>query len=216
MKTAKHLQHKTFGYAEFPMPQPEQFLKKDEGIIRRHYERPKTSYTRCTSRRPPIPHIDELKKSRSMQNFDEEKNFKLINIKRAKSAFLRNKPGPKCFEQTPPVYINAPKYGKVPRYLLKINKQLENMEIESKKREEIEGNQNKEIRFISQEEKNKLLEGLQYNWELMQKEYKRMPLLIDTVPKMMRKTKLENSLKSLEKDICLLNSVSNSIFIIPN
>lgn len=216
MKTAKHLQHKTFGFAELPLPTPEKFLKKDEGV-RRHYERPKTSHVRCTLRRPPIPHLDELKKVQSMQNLEQEKNFKLINIKRAKSAFLRNKPGPKCFEQTPPVYINTPKYGRVPRYLLNINEQLRNMEIESKKRqEEIEGVQKQDIRFISQEEKNNLLEGLQYNWDLMQKDYQKMPLLIDTVPKMMRKTKLENNLKRLERDICLLNSNANCIFILPN
>jgi Calmodulin-binding len=177
MKAARHLQHKTFGFAEIPLPTPDKFLKKDEGV-RRHYERPKTSHQRCTLRRPPIPNLDDLKKAQSMQNLEGEKNFKLINIKRAKSAFLRNKPGPKKFEQTPPVYINKPKYGKVPRYLLNITEQLQKMEIESRKREEeIEGNQKKDIRFISHEDKNKLLEGLQHNWELMQKEYQKMPLL---------------------------------------
>jgi hypothetical protein len=216
MKTAKHLQHKTFGFAELPLPTPDKFLKKDEGV-QRNYQRPKTSHARCTLRRPPIPHIDELKKAQSMQSFEQEKNFKVINIERAKSAFIRNKPGPKCFEQTPPIYINAPKFGKVPRYLLNIKEQLRRLEIESKRRqEEIEGNKNKNIQFVSQEEKTKLLEGLQHNWDLMQKEYKRMPLLIDTVPKMLRKTKLENQLKSLERDICLLNSNANCIFISRN
>ena len=216
MKTARHLQHKTFGFAVIPLPNPDQFLKKDEGV-QRHYQRPKTSHLRCTLRRPPIPRLDELKKAESMLNIEEEKNFKVINIIRAKSAFIRNKPGPKCFEQSPPVYINAPKFGKVPKYLINIKYQLRRMEIESKKRqEEIEGNQNKDVQYISQEEKNKLLEGLQHNWNLMQKEYQKMPLLIDTVPKMIRKTKLENQLKSLERDICLLNTNANCIFITPN
>lgn len=216
MKTDRHLQHKTFGFAEISLPSPKEFLRKDEGT-RTRYERPKTSHARCTLRRPPIPHLDELRSAQSMQNLQEDKNFKLINIKRAKSAFLRGKPGPKCFEQTPPVYINTPKYGKVPRYLIKINEQLQRMELEEKrKREEEEGNRNKDIRVISQEEKNKLLEGLQHNWDLMQKEYQKMPLLIDTVPKMLRKTKLENNLKSLERDICLLNSNSNCIYILPS
>jgi hypothetical protein len=35
-----------------------------------------------------------------------------------------------------------------------------------------------------------------------------MPLLIDTVPKVLRKTKLEKELKSIEKDICLLKTDS--------
>ena len=216
MKTAKHLQHKTFGYAEVPLPSPHNFLKKDEGI-RQRYERPKTSHPRCNLRRPPIPHLDELRSAQSMQDLHDEKNFKLINIIRAKSAFLRNKPGPKSFEQMPPVFITKPKFGKVPRYLIQINEQLKRMELEEKrKREEEEGNRNKNIRVISEEEKKKLLEGLQHNWDLMQKEYQRMPLLIDTVPKMLRKTKLENNLKSLERDIALLNSSKNNIYIVPN
>jgi hypothetical protein len=215
MKTSKHLQHKTFGFAELPLPTPEKYLKKDEGI-QRCYERPKTSHARCNLRRPPIPHLDELKKIQSMQNLKIEKNFKVINIKRAKSAFIRNKPGPKCFEQTPPVYIHQRKYGKVPNYLIKINEQLQRMELDAIKREEeTRGRQDKDIRVISFEEKKNLLEGLQHNWELMQKEYKKMPLLIDTVPKQLRKTKLENNLKSLERDICLLNSSSNRIYIQP-
>lgn len=216
MKTAKHLQHRTFGFAEVPLPSPHEFLRKDEGT-RKRYERPKTSHARCTLRRPPIPHIDDLRNAQSLHNWNEEKNFKVINIKRAKSAILRNKPGPKCFEQSPPVYINTPKFGKVPQYLIKINEQLQRMELEEKrKQEEEEGNRNKDIRVISQKEKNNLLEGLQHNWNIMQKEYQSMPLLIDTVPKMLRKTKLENNLKSLERDICLLNSSSNCIYILPN
>lgn len=214
MKTAKHLQHKTFGFAEIPLPSPDQFLRKDEGI-RRQYERPLTSHPRCTLRRPPIPHLDELKKAKSMQNLQAEKNFKIINIIRAKSA-LRNKPGPKCFEQRAPVYINAPKYGKVPRYLTSINEQLRRMQIESQKQQQEMEEQSKDITVITAEEKNKLLEGLRHNWDLMQKEYQKMPLLIDTVPKQMRKTKLENNLKSLERDICLLNTNSNCIYILPN
>lgn len=130
---------------------------------------------------------------------------------------MRGKLGPKCFEQTPPVYINKPKFGKVPRYLMNINEQLRRMELDTKKQqEELEGKRNEDIRIVSSEEKKKLLEGLQHNWDLMQKEYQKMPLLIDTVPKQLRKTKLENNLKSLERDICLLNSNSNCIYILPN
>lgn len=216
MKTAKHLQHKTFGYAEISLPSPDQFLRKDDGI-RFHYERPKTSHVRCTMRRPPIPHLNELKSTQSMMDLQDEKNFKLINIKRASSAVLRNKPGPKCFEQMAPVYIRTPKYGKVPQYLMNINDQLCKLKLEAKRQqEELEGCKNKDISVVTPEEKGKLLDGLRHNWNLMQMEYQKMPLLIDTVPKMIRKTKLEENLKSLERDICLLNTNSNCIYILPN
>lgn len=214
MKTAKHLQHRTFGFAEIPLPSPDKFLRKDEGI-RQNYIRPKTSHPRCTLRRPPIPHLDELKKAQSMQNLDEEKNFMRININRAKSAVLRSKPGPRCFEQTPPVYIRTEKYGNVPRYLHRITDQLRRMELAEKKRqEELAGKQDENVRVVTRDEKLELLKGLQKNWDGLQEEYKRMPLLIDTVPKMIRKTKLENNLKSLERDICLLNSSANKIYIV--
>lgn len=152
-----------------------------------------------------------------MTNLNSEKNFKLINIERAKSAVLRNKPGPKCFEQSAPVYINQPKFGNVPNYLIKINDSLKRMELEAKRQEEDHVKEcDKNIRVIDHDEKRNLLEGLKHNWSLMQKEYQRMPLLIDTVPKMIRKTKLENQLKSLERDICLLNTNSSCIFILPS
>lgn len=61
-------------------------------------------------------------------------------------------------------------------------------------------------RAISDEERETLLKGLQHNWRIMQQEYQRMPLLIDTVPKKLRKTKLEKELKNIERDICMLKT----------
>jgi Calmodulin-binding len=153
-----------------------------------------------------------------MQNVNEERNFKLINIERAKSAVVRNPPGPKCFEQKPPVYIHQSKFGKCPKYLENIKenmRRMQEMSLREKEREKHE-RESKNIRVISQEDKQKLLEGLKHNWQKLQEEYQKMPLLIDSVPKTIRKTKLEANLKSLEKDICLLNTNSSRIFILPD
>lgn len=49
-------------------------------------------------------------------------------------------------------------------------------------------------------------QGLKQNWEDMQKHYQALPLMIDTIPKMVRKTKMENTLKDLEKDILLIEN----------
>lgn len=150
-----------------------------------------------------------------MQNLSE-KNFKLINIKRAKSAVLRGAPGPKCFEQTPPSYVHKPKYGNVPKYLHKMNEQIKRLkEMNLREQQERERKEeSKKIRVITQEQKSELLEGLKHNWHKLQEEYQKMPLLIDSVPKTIRKTKLENNLKSLERDICLLNNNTSRIFIV--
>lgn len=204
--------HKTFGYAEAPLPTPDNFLKRDEGI---RFIRPRTCDPRCcTSRRPPVPKHNELNRTTTELNLNNEKNFKLVNIMRAKSAVARNT-GPKCFEQTPPSYILAPKYGKVPKYLKKMSEKQMQMELMAKQAVDNSNVQN-DCRRIPHEEKQQLLNGLKHNWDLLQKEYQRMPLLIDTIPKMLRKTKLENNLKQLEKDICLLNSNHNSIYIVSN
>lgn len=216
LKNSQFLKHKTFGLPE-EISCPDNYLKKDEGI-RRHYERPKTSYSQCTSRRPPVPKHNELDKTLSMYAIgNENKNFKLINIKRAKTAQTRTSSSAKCFEQQPPIYIYKPKYGKVPKYLQNL-KETNNKLNEIKLKEELLKNERdqKQIRVVDEEEKKQLLDGLKHNWQKLQEEYQKMPLLIDSVPKMIRKTKLENNLKSLERDICLLNTNSNRIFILPD
>ncbi|KAG5669964.1 hypothetical protein PVAND_000253 [Polypedilum vanderplanki] len=216
MKNQKHLQHRTFGLPDETISiAPEKFLKKGEGICRYYEVRPKTSHSTCNARRPPVPKHNEINHTSSMYNLCE-KNFKLINIKRAKSAVLRNKPEPKCFEQKPPTFIYKEKFAKVPKYLIKMKEQTKLMkEMELKEKEERQRKEeNKNIRVITQEQKNKLLEGLKHNWHKLQEEYQKMPLLIDSVPKTIRKSKLEENLKSLERDICLLNNNSSRIFII--
>lgn len=212
------MQHRTFGVPdESTSITADNFLKKDDGISK-HYRRPKTSHTKCNSRRPPVPKHNELNMTASMQNLCKDKNFKVINIERAKTAVIRNPPGPKCFEQKPPTYIHTSKYGKTPMYLEKRKEQINQInQLSLKEKQEAEKEEyNKKVRELSQPEKKKLLEGLKYNWHKMQEEYQKMPLLIDSVPKMIRKTKLENNLKSLEHDICLLNTNSSRIFIVPN
>lgn len=92
---------------------------------------------------------------------------------------------------------------------------VKNMSLREKQEAENAG-RNKNVRVITLDEKNSLLDGLKHNWHKMQEEYQKMPLLIDSVPKMIRKTKLENNLKSLERDICLLNTNSSRVYIIPN
>lgn len=43
----------------------------------------------------------------------------------------------------------------------------------------------------------------------MQKIYQGLPILTDTIPKALRKTKLENNLKALERDILLVENFEN-------
>lgn len=50
------------------------------------------------------------------------------------------------------------------------------------------------------------LQNLKINWTEIQKEYQGLPILTDTIPKKLRKTKIENDLKQLERDIVFIES----------
>lgn len=45
------------------------------------------------------------------------------------------------------------------------------------------------------------LQGLKKNWEEVHKEFQSLPVFIDSIPKRMRKQKLEEKMKQLEYDI---------------
>lgn len=47
-------------------------------------------------------------------------------------------------------------------------------------------------------------QGLRSNWEALQQVYKKLSLLTDTIPKKTRKTKMEDELKQIEKDMLFL------------
>lgn len=51
-----------------------------------------------------------------------------------------------------------------------------------------------------------MLQGLKENWHELQSTYQILPLVTDTAPKKIRKTKMESELKRLEKEILLLES----------
>lgn len=126
-----------------------------------------------------------------------------------------------------PEYCLRPDFGQMPAYLVKRNRKIQ------KKLEKIRyAEETKEslCKLISAEDRLKLLQvrlvlfwqvvqnytlnvlnnhlflfqDLKYNWSLMQKAFLQLPMLTDTIPKILRKTKMEQELKQLEKDIALV------------
>lgn len=200
--------HRTFGFANSIEPEPSNYLRKDCGIRFCH---PKYESNRiCGSRRPPIPKLEKLK-----PDFDIcKKNLIHKNIVRARTAPPRcslsprfcdtkngdfhnlNQSGLSCN------YIHQNKYGKIPNYLIARKKEFE-------KQNELV-NEPKESQYykISESERQELLNGLRYNYEVEQTEYRRLPLQIDQLPKLLRKAKLESNLKQIEHDIVLMESKS--------
>lgn len=60
------------------------------------------------------------------------------------------------------------------------------------------------LRTMSEEDRETILSGLKKNWDELHHTYQSLSVVIDTIPKKMRKEKLENEMKLLEKDIDLL------------
>jgi hypothetical protein len=60
------------------------------------------------------------------------------------------------------------------------------------------------LRSMSEQERASILDGLKRNWDELHQQYQSLSVVIDTIPKRMKKEKLENEMKTLEKDIELL------------
>ena len=105
-------------------------------------------------------------------------------------------------------YIYQDKYGKTPNYIITRKKEFE------KKMEMVNEIRESPYYKIGEQERKELLEGLRYNYEVEQTEYRRLPLLIDQLPKLLRKAKLESNLKQIEHDMVLMES--QNIFVQKN
>ncbi|XP_063545897.1 enkurin [Cydia strobilella] len=198
---------RTFGYAETPVNPPDQFLKKGEG-----YSQPvKKSDHKCVKgdlpavpRRPPPGKGPEKPKV----------NFKVLNIKKAIK--VKGRPvEPRLVDTRDghikkikgsgevPEYCLRPDFGRMPAYLVhrnkRIRKQLEAIQYADDHKESV-------CKQLADEEREKLLKDLKTKWQLKQKAFLQLPMLTDTVPKILKKVKMEQELRQLEKDIQLVES----------
>ena len=60
------------------------------------------------------------------------------------------------------------------------------------------------LRTMTDDERESILQGLKKNWDELHHAFQSLSVVIDTIPKKMRKEKLEQDMKALEKDIDLL------------
>lgn len=199
---------RTFGYAEVPLKPPDQFLKRGEGI-----KQPiKKSDHECiqSGNLPPVP-----KRPPPAKHAEKPKvNFRVLNIKKAIKT--KGKPvEPRLVDTRDghikkikgsgevPEYCLRPDFGQMPAYLVKrnrkIQKALEKIRLAEETKESL-------CKLINEEDRRKLLNDLKHNWEIMQKAFLQLPMLTDTIPKILRKAKMEQELKQLEKDINLVES----------
>ncbi|XP_035435741.1 enkurin [Spodoptera frugiperda] len=199
---------RTFGYAETPLKPPKQFLKKGEGIGQPIKKTDHKCYV--SGNLPPVP-------KRPPPTKKQEKpvvNFRVINIKKAIKT--KGKPvEPRLVDTRDghikkikgsgevPEFCLRPDFGQMPAYLMKRNRKIQKA---LEKIKYAEDNKESLCKLITDEERQKLLDDLKYNWSLMQKAFLQLPMLTDTIPKILRKSKMEADLKQLEKDIAIVET----------
>ncbi|CAF1013755.1 unnamed protein product [Didymodactylos carnosus] len=203
--------HRTMGYAEEPLPQSENFLKKHEKEKRLpEVKETTTKIDRNEIRKPAVPTKNDIPK----MGVKTEKNFIQSNALDAVMAVPR-KPERNLVDDRFGDNFPVDPSGLVPKYLKK--KDFGEVPVYIKKRQEDMKKAQDEyssyvtdyfrrgaMREMGDSERRSVIDGLKKQWEDVHHEYQTLSVLIDTIPKRQRKERLEHEMQLLEKDIDLL------------
>jgi predicted transcriptional regulator len=140
----------------------------------------------------------ELPKDAPVCNLVSNKNFIVAN---AVETILAQ---PKKVGAEGQDYLKKEDYGKVPAYLQRIKQDIAaEYEYIKKLQQEQEEQQKQQVRLMSVEEREELVNGLKAKWESVNQEYQMHTHLtkLDTIGKIKRKERCETMLDQLEKDL---------------
>ncbi|KAF6371657.1 enkurin, TRPC channel interacting protein [Rhinolophus ferrumequinum] len=195
---------KTMGPPKVEVPSPKDFLKKHS---KEKTLPPKKAFDRNKPKKPPVP----LRTDHPVMGVQSEKNFINTNAanvimevaKKPKPIYVDKRTGDKHDLETSgliPKHINKKDYGVTPKYICQRNEEVK------KAQEEYDNYIQEKLRKaamkrLSDEEREAVLQGLKKNWEEVHKEFQSLSIFIDSIPKRMRKQKLEEEMKQLEYDI---------------
>ncbi|XP_068160418.1 enkurin isoform X2 [Antennarius striatus] len=194
---------RTMGPAEVPIPSPDKYLKK-------HSKEPKSpdksqcsrEAHSCTMRKPPVPTRADIPPMgiRTQRNF--LKTVTAVQVKPKPISVDTRKGHKQVLENSGlvPKYIKKKDYGEVPEYLQQRN------EDEQRAQEEYDNyvkdqREQGAMKYLSDEERHAILEGLKKNWDQLHREYQGLSFVIDTMSKKSHKQRLEAAMKQLENDI---------------
>jgi len=146
--------------------------------------------------KPRVPRHDEA----PVMNLVTSKNFIVANAVETILAV------PKKVTEGAKDYLNKEDYGKVPKYLTHIKKDIDR-EYDYICQLEQQHEERPTVRPLDEEERRGLIEGLKAKWEAVNTEYQATTHLtkLDTTGKIKRKEKYEAELSQIEKDIERLN-----------
>jgi len=148
--------------------------------------------------KPDVPKTSD----KPVMNLVTSKNFVVAN---AVETILA---APKKVTQSAKEYMRKEDYGKVPKYLSHIKKDIEaEYDYIMQMREQEEENQRPQVRPMEEAERLALIAGLKAKWEQVNTDYQGATHLtkLDTHGKIQRKERNEASLSQIEKDIEKLN-----------
>ncbi|RZC38566.1 enkurin, partial [Asbolus verrucosus] len=205
--------HATMGLPQEQLRGPCDFLRKRTGKLAYSHEAITHVCDKQRRKQNLLPTKEDIMQynKRKKEAKSSEKNFVVKNI----TTVLKMKPkeheqrvvlephgeSKRLVDGLEPVYIKSDAFGKTPTYLQNFLKKEEKLH---KMQKDITGVEKPICYYIGRDEREELLEGLKHNWEELQKQYQGLPILTDTIPKIIRKSKLEAELKQLEKDIVLI------------
>ncbi|CAM4521108.1 unnamed protein product [Lepidochelys olivacea] len=200
---------KTMGPPKIEVPSPKNFLQK-------HSKEPKLPHRKRDEGRkrlltiPSVPHVTD----HPLMGIQSKKNF--INTNAADVIMgVAKKPQPICVDTRQghkylletsglvPKYINKKDYGLTPKYVIKRSEEVKRAqeEYDAYVKETL---RQKAMKRLSDEERESLLQGLKKNWEEVHHEFQGLSVDIDTLPKKIRKERLEAQMKQLEHDISII------------
>jgi len=206
-KLVQEKSHRTLGKAPGShQPDPQGWLKKNErsssvpplAQVKREQPHLLQPATLKPKNKPSIPPKDDT----PIMNLVSSKNFVVAN---AVETILA---APKKTAQGAKDYLHKEDYGKVPKYLDHIKKDIDAEYEYIRQLQAAEDEQRSaQSRLMTDDEKHGLIMGLKAKWEAVNTDYQATTHLtkLDTIGKVKRKEKYEAELSQIEKDIEKLN-----------
>lgn len=217
----------TFGKEVLGSIDPTQYLKS--GAKSKMAAPPEDKQYHRTVVLPTKPSVPK-KAEKPVMGLTTEKNFVVANAVENILAVPRRP------VKDDPLPTQSKTFGKVPKYLNKIKRDVENEReyIRQMNNQQVQmqswvaglsalhlaphlssqssGHDNDRMRMMTEEEKNEIISGLKKKWEDTHKQYQSLTFNIDTITKVQRKENLEVEMEQIEKAIQKLSKKNIHIY----
>ncbi|XP_061441560.1 enkurin-like [Rhineura floridana] len=199
---------KTMGIPKLQVPTPREFLQK-------HSKEPKLpKRKRMQGMKKPLELTVPERNDHPIMGIHSEKNYIVSNIAEAIMAVAKKplracvdvRKGDKFLVDNSGLvkrYLHKKDFGVTPKYIKKQTKEAKKAQEETDACLQATLSQ-KGLTRLSREEREHILEGLKQNWEEINQEFQNLSVVLDSLPRKLRKEKMETQMKALEHDITVL------------